>query len=123
MNGVKGDENTRWPEGFDPPKPREKRVALPTKEDPAAFQQGIINTFFKGGQLRELPARRRKQSIVLAHIVAEFQYEQRYSEKQVNEILVRFHPDFAMLRRYLVDFRFMSRENNIYWRIGQKDQP
>jgi hypothetical protein len=29
-----------------------------------------------------------------------------------------FHPDYAALRRYLVEEGLMSRERNIYWRTG-----
>ena len=42
----------------------------------------------------------------------------RYTEKQINELLTRFHTDVAALRRYLVDFKFMRRtvEGRQYWR-------
>ena len=42
----------------------------------------------------------------------------RYPEAEVNEILARVHPDYAALRRYLVENLFLARENNIYWRTG-----
>jgi hypothetical protein len=41
----------------------------------------------------------------------------RYSEKQVNELLARYHHDTAALRRGLVDYRLMTRETGVYWRI------
>jgi hypothetical protein len=40
-----------------------------------------------------------------------------YSEKQVNEILGRFHEDTAMLRRGLVEAKMMARDHGVYWRI------
>ena len=30
----------------------------------------------------------------------------------------RFHPDYAALRRYLVENGFMTREDSVYWRSG-----
>ena len=36
----------------------------------------------------------------------------------VNDILVAFHPDYAALRRYLVDDGFLDRADNVYWRSG-----
>jgi hypothetical protein len=36
----------------------------------------------------------------------------------VNAILQRYHPDFASLRRYLVDEEFLSRDYGYYWRTG-----
>jgi hypothetical protein len=34
----------------------------------------------------------------------------------VNDLLARFHPDFATLRRDLVDFGFLTRDHGIYRR-------
>ena len=42
----------------------------------------------------------------------------RYPEPEVNEILGRFHPDHAALRRYLVENQFLTREDGVYWRSG-----
>ena len=36
----------------------------------------------------------------------------------MNVALRAFHDDYAALRRYLVDDRLLSRENNVYWRSG-----
>jgi hypothetical protein len=33
-------------------------------------------------------------------------------------LLSRAHPDYAMLRRALVDEGFLARENGWYWRTG-----
>ncbi len=86
--------------------------------DPTILERKVLETFFEGERLKEMPARSmKKQKIVLKRIVEAFEHGVRYPEKQVNEILKRFHPDFATLRRYLVDYRFMARENNIYWRV------
>ena len=42
----------------------------------------------------------------------------RYPESRVNEILGEFHPDYAALRRYLVENGFLDRADNHYWRSG-----
>jgi hypothetical protein len=51
----------------------------------------------------------------------------RYPEPEVNELLGRYHPDYAMLRRYLVDDGFLDRADEtgpgtrsvkVYWRTG-----
>jgi hypothetical protein len=36
----------------------------------------------------------------------------------VNDILGRRHPDFATLRRHLVDEELMQRRRSVYWRTG-----
>jgi hypothetical protein len=32
--------------------------------------------------------------------------------------LLAYHPDYAALRRYLVEEDFLARENGVYWRAG-----
>lgn len=85
--------------------------------DPEAFSQKVLKTYFVGGQLNEIPSRYKKQRIILTKLVEEFAHGVRYPEKEVNEIFKSFHPDFAALRRYMIDHRFMARENNVYWRL------
>ena len=53
------------------------------------------------------------------HRLAEhFRPAERYPEAQVNDILRRYHQDFAMLRRLLVDEELMQRQAGMYWRAG-----
>jgi hypothetical protein len=54
--------------------------------------------------------------VVLRRLVRSFALGQRYTEKEVSQILSGFHEDFASLRRMLVDYRFMARTNSVYWR-------
>ena len=55
---------------------------------------------------------------MLTRLALEFDVGVRYAEEQVNETLTRFHPDYASLRRYLVDEGLLSRERGLYWRTG-----
>jgi hypothetical protein len=52
-------------------------------------------------------------------VVKAFEPGVRYTEKEVNEILMRFNEDTAQLRRDLVDFHFMAREGGggAYWKL------
>ena len=81
-------------------------------------EEAVLRHYFRGGRLREIPARRSKRLIVLTRLALEFDVGVRYSERQVNEALKRFHEDHAALRRYLVDEGFLSREKGQYWRSG-----
>lgn len=65
-----------------------------------------------------MPAKRNKRLIVLDRIARSFEPGVRYPEAEVNLILGAVHPDYAMLRRYLVDEQFLSRDHGVYWRIG-----
>ena len=70
------------------------------------------------GRLRTIPTKHKKLLVVLDRLAQEFEPGRSYPEAEVNEILQRFHPDYAALRRYLVENGFMTREENVYWRSG-----
>jgi hypothetical protein len=78
----------------------------------------LRNFLGEDGGLHTIPSKRAKLLVVLDHLAQEFEPGRTYPESEVNEILGRFHPDFAALRRYLVENDFMTRENNVYWRSG-----
>ena len=71
-----------------------------------------------GGRLTTIPSKHSKLLVVLDHLAQEFEPGRTYTEAEVNEKLQRFHPDFAALRRYLVENDFMTREDSMYWRSG-----
>ena len=85
-------------------------VALPA--DP------IVRRFVRRGRLEVIPARRSKRRHVLDWLAQEFEPGRVYPESVVNGMLGRFHPDYAALRRYLVDEGFMERRQGFYWRSG-----
>jgi hypothetical protein len=70
------------------------------------------------GRLTTIPTKHSKLLVVLDHLSQQFEPGQTYPEAEVNDILRRFHPDYAALRRYLVENGFLTRENNVYWRSG-----
>lgn len=86
--------------------------------DVDARSGAVLRTFLRGGRLTQIPTQHAKRLIVLDHICRVFDIGVRYPEREVNALLRAFHPDYAALRRYLVDDGFLSREGNIYWRTG-----
>jgi hypothetical protein len=99
---------------------REARPATPPDDvgDVDARTGTILRTFLRGGRLTQIPSQHAKRQVVLDHICRVFDIGVRYPEKEVNAMLRAFHPDYAALRRYLVDDGFLARENNVYWRAG-----
>ena len=95
--------------------PREAGLALGAANDD---EEAVLRAYFRGGVLREIPAKEAKRRIVLERIATEFEPGVRYPESEVNEVVRRFHPDHAALRRYLVDEGFLDREGGAYWRSG-----
>ena len=87
--------------------------------DVDSYDRKVLADFSRrDGSLKTIPARRKKLEAVLRHIVKAFSPGKRYTEKQVNQILLRFHTDTASLRRALIDFGMMKREGGggEYWR-------
>ena len=85
-------------------------------------EQAILRRFFAGRTLTEIPASRAKRQVLLQRLALEFDVGRRDTEREVNEILFPFHPDWSTLRRHLVDEGFLDREHvddqNWYWRAG-----
>jgi hypothetical protein len=81
-------------------------------------EETVLKHYFRGGRLIELPAKLSKRKIVLARLALEFEAGVRYTERQVNDRLKRFHDDYATLRRSLIDEGMLSRERGEYWRSG-----
>jgi predicted transcriptional regulator len=84
-----------------------------------AYDRKVLKSYLTAdGRLKDFPAQQKKLEAILRYVVQEFQPGERYSEKQVNEILARFNPDTARLRRNLVEFRLMDRQGGggEYWR-------
>ena len=71
------------------------------------------------GRLISYPAKRKRQIYTLFYLASKFEPGKRYTEKEVNEILNKWHTfnDWAMLRRDLYDCQFLNRKSDCseYW--------
>lgn len=86
--------------------------------DLGAYDNKVMKDYTRrDGSLKTIPAQRKKLEAVLRYVVKSFKVGNRYSEKQVNKILSGFHEDTATLRRELVGYGLMQRENDQYWRM------
>ena len=88
--------------------------------DLGAYDRKVVENFsLPDGKLKSIPSQRKKLEAVLRYVVQTFEPSVLYSEKQVNEVLSRFHDDVATLRRELIGNGFMDREEDggAYWRI------
>jgi len=84
-------------------------------DDDLRLRQNFIDS---SDRLVIIPVQRKKRLAVLRWLVEDFRPGHRYGEAEVNRIILRRHPDFATLRRYLVDEELMQRERSVYWRTG-----
>lgn len=86
--------------------------------DVEAFDRKVVRDFSRrDGSLKEIPASQKKLQAVLRHILKEFAAGQHYTEKQVNEIMARYHADTASLRRAMIEYNYMSRADGKYWKV------
>jgi predicted transcriptional regulator len=86
-----------------------------------AYDRKVVANYSRpDGSLKALPGQRKKLDAILHYVVHAFEIGVQYSEKEVNEILARFHEDTAFLRRELVGARLMERstDGREYWRVG-----
>ena len=85
-------------------------------------ERAVLEQFFAGRVLVDVPHQRAKFQVLLQRIALEFDPGRRYTEVEVNEILHVFHTDWSTLRRGLVDEGFLDREPGagtvLYWRSG-----
>lgn len=91
--------------------------AAATAPEAEAFRAKTLRTFMREGRLESIPTKRKALVVILLELLAAFDADRAYSEKDVNSILSTFHPDFARLRRELVDYRYLERNAHTgqYW--------
>lgn len=88
---------------------------------PDDYDRSVMRNYARAdGTLKEIPAQQKKLQAVLRHLAREFEEGRKYTEKQVNTILGRFHPDTASLRRALIEYKLLERGNNQYWRAADR---
>ena len=81
------------------------------------YKKEVISHFFKYGRLTQIPTQRKKREIVLAEILKQFDFDREYDEKEVNEIILRYHEDFCTIRREMIAFGMMMRNHETYKRL------
>jgi hypothetical protein len=82
-------------------------------------EEKVLRAFLgEDGRIVRMPAKHSKRLVLLDHVCRVFEPGVRYAEPEVNALLRAFNDDVAMLRRYLVDEGFMTRDSGVYWRSG-----
>lgn len=95
----------------------DRMVSLSQDVEGEAWESKVLKNFFEDNRLKEIPASRKKRVVILKWLANQFEFGVKYPEVQVNEIIKRYHPDCATLRRELIGYQLMERENSVYWRL------
>jgi hypothetical protein len=80
----------------------------------------VLRDYCVGQRLKQIPAKEKKLVAVLRWLATRFEPGREYTEREVNAIIEQVHPDYATLRRELVDFHFLERQGGggVYWRVA-----
>ena len=82
------------------------------------YDRKVLSSYLNpDGTLKSFPSQEKKLLVILRYVLPVFQEGERYPEKTVNQLLSRYHPDTASLRRYLVDAGLVARQDGFYWRV------
>ena len=84
-----------------------------------------ISVFMDTGKIEQIPVPNRTKIPVLEYLSNKFEVDRVYSEKEVNRIIDAWHTfgDYFILRRLLIDFKFLERTLNgsEYWVVKKED--
>ena len=76
-----------------------------------------IDQFFRpDGTLISIPVKLAKKLAVLRHIASDLSPDTKYPEKQLNEIIAKYHDDTAAIRRHMIEYGILERDGeSVYW--------
>ena len=76
-------------------------------------------------QVTSWPAKSKNKEAVISYLAEKFEKEKFYTEKEVNELLNKFHTfsDSTLLRRELYERKLLDRDNNgsRYWKVNKNE--
>ncbi|QYO64963.1 3-isopropylmalate dehydratase large subunit [Leptolyngbya sp. 7M] len=101
--------------------PQEQVASLVDGVEAKAWDEKVLKSYLEAGQLKEIPASRRKRLVILKWLARQFEEGITYPEKAVNQVIQQYHPDSATLRRELIGYRMMQRDKGIYWRLPEHE--
>ena len=84
---------------------------------PEAWEEKILKNYLEGDRITKIPASRKKRLVILQWLINKFEMNIDYTERQINEIIKRYHFDYATLRREFIGYQMMEREKGIYKRL------
>ena len=85
-------------------------IRRPKKDE----RQKVLDAFFVGGRLNDIPVQRKKKLYALEEILKLFSPERIYTEEEVNERIKAVFHDYCTIRREFIINGYMRREKGIY---------
>ena len=81
--------------------------------------------YFKNDKLMTIPKKEKNKLLVLQIVLEMLKAKSlEFTEKELNEAIKEIYPDYSLIRRYLVDYKFLERDNygRMYKIVGEKDE-
>ena len=81
--------------------------------------------YFKNDKLMMIPKKEKNKLLVLQIVLELLKAKSlEFTEKELNEAIKEIYSDYSLIRRYLVDYKFLERDNygRIYKIVGEKDE-
>ena len=81
--------------------------------------------YFKNDKLIMIPKKEKNKLLVLQIVLEMLKIKSlEFTEKELNEAIKEIYSDYSLIRRYLVDYKFLERDNygRIYKIVGEKDE-
>ena len=81
--------------------------------------------YFKNDKLIMIPKKEKNKLLVLQIVLEMLKVKSlEFTEKELNEAIKEIYPDYSLIRRYLVDYKFLERDNygKMYKIVGEKDE-
>lgn len=79
----------------------------------------LARLYLYRNRLVAMPSEAWAVTVFLELIAEDFQFGEVYCEREVNTTLYGWYGDWALLRRLLIDNRYLERDHGTYWRVPQ----
>lgn len=86
----------------------------PAEDPDEKYRREVLSNFFKYGRLTRIPVQQKKREIVLRRIAEDFETGKDYTEREVNEVILKYHEDFCTIRREMAGLGIMERDGGVY---------
>jgi hypothetical protein len=80
-------------------------------------QDKILKKYFSHGALTKFPPKEKQRLVVLREISKQLKKDDMYDEKELNQILKEIYDDYALIRRYMIEYGLLDRKSDgsKYW--------
>ncbi|MAU01464.1 MAG: hypothetical protein CL608_30355 [Anaerolineaceae bacterium] len=83
------------------------------------LRQRVLRHYTDGSRLKILPENEEELKEIAGWLSELFEEGTPYPEKEVNERVQQIHPDYAEMRRLMIDFGCMTRSRGIYQKVAK----